>query len=371
MSVRHALLAFFERGSQVRLANCARNSKEGTGEVWPLNVGQVYTTLQRLERDELIESDDRGEEAGPQKVFHITEAGRKELDTWLSTPSDMTEPPRDELVIKVLAALHVLAYPSRRDPGPSPVSRRADAAVDAAQGGRSDFDLTSPSRRRRALPARLRFVRWLDAADGRLKRAALEAPSAKARPAHPAEVGRPAMSYLQLRQVSKSYGAGATEVHALSNINLAVERGSLVAVMGPSGSGKSTLLTIVAVWKSRPAGEVVIDGVRAVIDVAQRQRRGFAVGTVGYVFQDFNLLAGLTAGSTSRCRSSWTVSRPRGASRRHRGPRGARSRGSRQPHLPDELSGGERQRVAIRGRRRRADVAVRGRALGRARLDER
>jgi putative ABC transport system ATP-binding protein len=67
------------------------------------------------------------------------------------------------------------------------------------------------------------------------------------------------MSYLELRRVSKSYGAGATEVHALSDVNLAVERGSLVAVMGPSGSGKSTLLSIAGSLEEPTSGEVVID----------------------------------------------------------------------------------------------------------------
>jgi DNA-binding PadR family transcriptional regulator len=76
--------------------------EDRTGEVWPLNVGQVYTTLQRLERDGLVESDDAAD--GPQKSFRITADGQDELATWLRTPPDMSSPPRDELVIKVLIA---------------------------------------------------------------------------------------------------------------------------------------------------------------------------------------------------------------------------------------------------------------------------
>jgi DNA-binding PadR family transcriptional regulator len=74
--------------------------------VWPLNVGQVYLTLQRLERDGLIESvgEDRN---GPQKVFQITDSGSEELAIWLRTPPDLANPPRDELVIKVLVALRL------------------------------------------------------------------------------------------------------------------------------------------------------------------------------------------------------------------------------------------------------------------------
>lgn len=78
----------------------------GTGEIWPINVGQVYTTLQRLERDGLVESDDDGAE-GRQKAFRITPAGDSELAEWFRTPPDLTPPPRDELVIKVLVALRV------------------------------------------------------------------------------------------------------------------------------------------------------------------------------------------------------------------------------------------------------------------------
>jgi DNA-binding PadR family transcriptional regulator len=77
-----------------------------TGEVWPLNIGQVYTTLQRLERDGLVESDDT-EMDGPQKGFRITSTGRDELQEWLRTPPEDAVPPRDELVIKVLIALGV------------------------------------------------------------------------------------------------------------------------------------------------------------------------------------------------------------------------------------------------------------------------
>src|ERR1700677_2879749 len=77
-----------------------------TGDIWPLNIGQVYTTLQRLERDGLVESDDTDNE-GPQKGFRITGGGQEELARWLRTPPDLTSPPRDELVVKVLVALRM------------------------------------------------------------------------------------------------------------------------------------------------------------------------------------------------------------------------------------------------------------------------
>ena len=102
------------------------------------------------------------------------------------------------------------------------------------------------------------------------------------------------MSYLELRRVSKSYGAGATEVHALSEVDFAVERGSFVAVMGPSGSGKSTLLTIAGSLEEPTSGEVVING-DALSSMSRNDKARLRRRTVGYVFQDFNLLAGLTA----------------------------------------------------------------------------
>ena len=105
MSVPHALLALLSEGPKYGL-QLRQEFEARTGEVWPLNVGQVYTTLQRLERDGLVESDDAGRE-GPQKGFRITPQGEQELAGWLRMPPDLSSPPRDELVIKVLVALRV------------------------------------------------------------------------------------------------------------------------------------------------------------------------------------------------------------------------------------------------------------------------
>jgi DNA-binding PadR family transcriptional regulator len=104
VSVRHALLALLSEGPKFGL-QLRQEFEERTGDVWPLNVGQVYTTVQRLERDGLVASGD-GDEAGPQKCFRITDEGSEELAAWLRTPSG-DGPPRDELVIKVLVALYV------------------------------------------------------------------------------------------------------------------------------------------------------------------------------------------------------------------------------------------------------------------------
>ena len=154
------------------------------------------------------------------------------------------------------------------------------------------------------------------------------------------------MSYLELRQVSKSYGTGATEVHAISDVNLAVERGSLVAVMGPSGSGKSTLLTIAGSLEEPSRGDVLIDGA-SLQSMSRNDKARLRRRTIGYVFQDFNLLAGLTAVEN--------VTLPLeldgcSAKKAHAVGMAALEEvgiGERAAHYPDELSGGERQRVAI------------------------
>jgi putative ABC transport system ATP-binding protein len=103
------------------------------------------------------------------------------------------------------------------------------------------------------------------------------------------------MSFLEMRAVSKVYGEGPTEVHAITDIDLAVDRGALVAIMGPSGSGKSTLLTIAESLEEPTSGEVSVDGA-ALSTMSRNDKARLRRRTVGYVFQDFNLLAGLTAG---------------------------------------------------------------------------
>lgn len=104
MSIRHALLALLSEGPKYGL-QLRQEFEARTGEVWPLNVGQVYTTLQRLERDLFVESDEEAD--GPQKGYAITKAGSRELTAWLESPPDDVQPPRDELLIKVLVAVEV------------------------------------------------------------------------------------------------------------------------------------------------------------------------------------------------------------------------------------------------------------------------
>jgi DNA-binding PadR family transcriptional regulator len=177
MSVPHALLALLSEGPKygLRLQN---EFEVRTGEVWPLNVGQVYTTLQRLERDGLVETDADGERS--QKRYRISAAGAKELAEWLRTPTELVPPPRDELVIKVLVALqvpgidiHEILQTHRRHA--IEVMQRYTQIKAAASEDDVALALVADAELFR-LEA---IVRWLDAADVRLKQRPSLAPAAE------------------------------------------------------------------------------------------------------------------------------------------------------------------------------------------------
>jgi DNA-binding PadR family transcriptional regulator len=177
VSVRHALLALLTEGPKFGL-RLRQEFESGTGEVWPLNVGQVYTTLQRLEREGQIEVDDRGAD-GAQKRYRITATGTSELDRWLRTPPEAGPPPRDELVIKVQVAARmpgvdvdeILQVHRRRlvQNMQTYTAMKADAAPD-------DLGLAL------VVDAELfrleAVVRWLDAAEARVRQMPVRAPGA-------------------------------------------------------------------------------------------------------------------------------------------------------------------------------------------------
>ncbi len=231
-------------------------------------------------------------------------------------------------------------------PGPGAGGRRR--AVPAGRGH------PVAGRRRRAPQARRR--RSAPAGAGRVAEAAAQGRGA-------------AMSVLELRDVSKIYGAGAAEVHALRGVDLSVEAGAMVAVMGPSGSGKSTLLTIAGSLEDPTSGEVLVGGTRAVGDVAQRQ--GPAAAALGRV-----RVPGLQpAGRADRRRERGPAAGARRHGRRE-GPRGGaagarrarpgragrpvprRAVGRRAPAGGDRPRGGRGATPAARRR------AVRGAGLG-------
>ncbi len=154
------------------------------------------------------------------------------------------------------------------------------------------------------------------------------------------------MTYLKLHQVAKSYGDGAAVVHALRGIDLGVDAGELVAVMGPSGSGKSTLLTIAGSLEQPTSGEVVIGGA-ALSAMSRNERAQLRRRSVGFVFQDFNLLAGLTAVENVTLPLELDGVAARAARTAGMAALEELGLGDRAGRFPDELSGGERQRVAI------------------------
>jgi DNA-binding PadR family transcriptional regulator len=153
-----------------------------TGSTWPLNVGQVYTTLTRLERDGLVapytaESGDDGE---GHVVYRVTDAGRDEVATWFTTPVERTQPPRDELAIKLALAVTVPGV----DVG-TVIQRQRSATMSALQDytrlkRARTADLQDPTDMAWSLVldslvfAAEAEVRWLDHCEARLRRAQLE-----------------------------------------------------------------------------------------------------------------------------------------------------------------------------------------------------
>lgn len=190
MSVRHALLALLSDGPKYGL-QLRHEFEARTGEVWPLNVGQVYTTLQRLERDGLVRSDDDLD--GPQKVYFITDDGDRELRGWLETPPTPDQPPRDELLIKVLVAaevpgvdVHEVVQVHRRHL--IEVMQRYTAVKADAPADDVALALVVDAELFRLEAA----VRWLDVADVRLRQLGDQpiAPRAAAPPSRAGATGR-------------------------------------------------------------------------------------------------------------------------------------------------------------------------------------
>lgn len=151
---------------------------------------------------------------------------------------------------------------------------------------------------------------------------------------------------LELRNVSKTYGEGATRVDALVGANLQVGAGELVGIMGPSGSGKSTLLTIAGGLEQPTSGEVLIDNTD-IASLRPKQRSAMRRSSVGFVFQEFNLLGGLTALENVAMPLELDGHGARAAKEAARAALAQVGIAERESHFPDDLSGGERQRVAI------------------------
>jgi DNA-binding PadR family transcriptional regulator len=182
MSVRQALLALLEQGPMYGY-QLRSEFERRTGSTWPLNVGQVYTTLTRLERDGLVAED--GADGEGHVVYRVTDAGREEVATWFTTPVERTQPPRDELAIKLALAVTVPGV----DVG-TVIQQQRTATMGALQdytrlkraGRAADPKELSPSGADMAWSLVLDSlvfaaeaeVRWLDHCEARLRRAQLE-----------------------------------------------------------------------------------------------------------------------------------------------------------------------------------------------------
>jgi putative ABC transport system ATP-binding protein len=151
---------------------------------------------------------------------------------------------------------------------------------------------------------------------------------------------------LRLEQVTRVHGQGATQVHALSEVDLAVQPGQLVAVMGPSGSGKSTLLTLAGGLDTPTSGRVLVEGV-SLGDLSRKRLAQVRRRSVGYVFQDYNLVPALTAAENIALPRELDGVSSRAARREAIAALEELGIGELADRFPDDMSGGQQQRVAI------------------------
>ncbi len=149
---------------------------------------------------------------------------------------------------------------------------------------------------------------------------------------------------LEVKNVTKIYGSGDTQVTALDKVSFTVNQGDYIAIMGPSGSGKSTLLNVIGGLDRLTSGQVILDGKR-IDDLDENKLVGIRRGKIAYVFQQYHLLRSLTAlenvllpltfsGDTNKRHKAMELLERMGL-------------GKRANHKPNQLSGGEQQRVAI------------------------
>jgi putative ABC transport system ATP-binding protein len=154
------------------------------------------------------------------------------------------------------------------------------------------------------------------------------------------------MTEIEVQNLTKTYHVGDVEVNALRGVNLRIERGEFVAVVGPSGSGKSTLFNILGGLTPPTSGTVLIDG-RDLIKMSEGDRTRLRRTTVGFVFQKYNLLPTLTgAGNIEIARH---IAGKKGNEPDPQFQETLKLLGiaSRLHHKPRALSGGEQQRIAI------------------------
>lgn len=152
------------------------------------------------------------------------------------------------------------------------------------------------------------------------------------------------------RELWKTYKLDVTEVHALRGLNITVDEGEFVSIMGPSGSGKSTLLNMIGCLDTPTKGDLFIDG-KETSSMSEGELTNMRAEKIGYIFQTFNLLPALTVLDNVEfpMRNLNGKKKPDKSSRRSRAEECLEivGLGQRINYLPAKLSGGERQRVAI------------------------
>ena len=153
-------------------------------------------------------------------------------------------------------------------------------------------------------------------------------------------------SLIDIRDVTKTYGAGETAVHALRGVSLRVDAGEYVAVMGSSGSGKSTLMNILGCLDVPSRGEYWLDGTD-VAGLSEDQQALVRGRKIGFIFQSFNLIPRTSA--LANVELPLTYAHLKKSDRRRRARRALELVGlsDREDHRPNQLSGGQQQRVAI------------------------
>ncbi|MFO0723345.1 MAG: ABC transporter ATP-binding protein [Myxococcota bacterium] len=154
------------------------------------------------------------------------------------------------------------------------------------------------------------------------------------------------MALIELKGITKVYEMGGTSLNALDGVDISIEEGELVAIMGSSGSGKSTLMNMIGCLDRPTAGRYVLDG-REVSDLSRSERAEVRNRFIGFVFQSFNLLSRTTALENVELPLVYA-----GVSKKERAKRARASLekvglGDRVMHRPTQLSGGQQQRVAI------------------------
>jgi len=154
------------------------------------------------------------------------------------------------------------------------------------------------------------------------------------------------MTEIEVQNLTKTYRVGEVEVHALRGVNLKIERGEFVAIVGPSGSGKSTLFHILGGLTPPTSGTVLLDG-RDLIKMSEADRTRLRKTTVGFVFQKYNLLPTLTGADNIEIARDIAGKKRNGSDPQFEEILNLLGIASRLKHKPRALSGGEQQRIAI------------------------